>query len=426
MTPSTVTPKIRNFSDPNFDAFADWERSVFMVEVENPYPRLSNLRRQGAVHEGDVRDLFGLSPVKIWQGKPAYTVIGYDEALYVLKNPEIFSNSVLAELYMNGFGAENLHAMDAPAHTRYRKVFQQGFLPKYIAGWREHLLPKVVHGFIDEFADEGKAELMGQFARRFPFQFIFGQLDLPQEDQPVFHALATSLLSSLNLDAMSEASRNLGEYLYSLLAQRRANPGDDLISVLAHAEEDGVRIPDEVIVCFLRQLLAAGGGTTYHATGTMLVGLMTQREQWEAVFNDRTLIPKAVEEALRWDPPSMTVTRVAKEDVTLDGVKIPKGSRLVILVSAINRDPFKEPIEDGDRFNVFRTESKYGQLNLAFSHGPHICIGRHLAKMEMSVALEALMDRLPNLRLDSSMPPPSVKGLITRSPDSIHVLFEPR
>lgn len=394
-----------------------------MIEVENPYPRLSQLRRHGAVHEGDVRDLFGLSQITIWRDKPAFTVIGYDEALYILKNPQIFSNTVLAELYKDGFGAENLHAMDPPEHTKYRAIFQKAFLPQHIANWKEKLLPEVVNSFIDEFVDQGKAELMSQFARRFPFRFIYGQLNLPQEDLPVFHSLATALLSSLNPQAMQEASKNLGEYLHALLSLRRSDPGEDLISVLAHVEDGGAYIPDEVIVSFLRQLLAAGGGTTYHATGTMLVGLLAQREQWHAAFRDRSLVPKAVEEALRWDPPSMTVTRDVKCDVTLDGVKIPKGAKLTLLVGAINRDPFRDPIEDRTRYNVFRSDITDGQLNLAFSHGPHICIGRHLAKMEMGVALEALMDRLPNLSLDETKPPPSVKGLITRSPDVIHVVF---
>jgi cytochrome P450 len=417
---------IRNFVDPSFDAFADWERSTFSFEVENPYPRLSELRRKGAVHEGDVRELFGLTPIKTWEGTRAFTILGYEEALYVLKRPELFSNSVLADIYKNGFGAENLHAMDPPVHTKYRMVFQKAFLPKHIASWQHELLPGVVHSFIDQFARDGKAELIQQFCKRFPFQFVFRQLGLPPEDQAVFHSLATALLSTLNLEAMSEASRNLGEYLHALIALRRADSGDDLISVLAHAEADGLRIPDEVLVSFLRQLLAAGGGTTFHATGTMLVGLLTHRNQWEAILADRSRIPDAVEEALRWDSPSMTVTRVAKSDVMLDGVKIPAGSRVNILVSAINRDPFKEPSEDGAQFDIFRPKAENGQLNLAFSYGPHICIGRHLARMEMAVALEALMNRLPDLRLDETKPMPTTKGLITRSPVAIHVVFTPQ
>jgi len=122
----------------------------------------------------------------------------------------------------------------------------------------------------------------------------------------------------------------------------------------------------------------------------------------------------------------MTVTRVAKSDVTLDGVEIPAGSRIVILVSAINRDPFKEPSEDGARFDMFRPKADNAPLNLAFSYGPHVCIGRHLARMEMAVALEALMDRLPDLHLDETRPMPTTKGLITRSPTAVHVVFTPQ
>jgi len=195
--------------------------------------------------------------------------------------------------------------------------------------------------------------------------------------------------------------------------------------VLAHAEADGVRVPDEVTVDFLRQLLTAGGGTTFHATGSMLVGLLSDPGQWDAVRADRSLAPAAAKEALRWDSPSMTATRVTTRDVRLGGVAIPRGARLVVLVSAINRKPYRRSAEDAV-FDLLRPPPEGRRLNLAFSYGPHICIGRHLAQMEMALALEVLVDRLPDLRLDPSYPPPRVRGLITRSPDAIHVVFSPQ
>lgn len=422
---SAAATAIRNFSDPSFDAFAEWERSTCMAEVENPYPRLAELRRQGTVHRGDPKELFGLGRMAPWREREAYTVLGYQEALEVLGDPERFSNSILGEVYRIGFGEQNLHAMDPPVHGQYRKVFQKAFLPQHIARWRDELLPSVLHQFIDRFAGDGHAELVRQFCKPFPFHFIFGQLDLPRADQAVFHALATALICPTNPERMAEASNNLGDYLQALLLERRARPGEDMISVLAHAEADGVRVPDEVTVAFLRQLLTAGGGTTFHATGSMLVGLLSDRRQWQAVRADRNLVPAAVKEALRWDSPSMTVTRVATRDAEIGGVDIPRGARLVILVSAINRTPFADSA-DGDAFDIFRPPEAARRLNLAFSYGPHICIGRHLAQMEMAVALDALMDRLPDLRLDPQAPPPHVRGLITRSPDVIHVIFGPK
>ena len=422
---ASAAKAIRPFADPNFDAFAEWERSICMVEVENPYPRLAELREQAAVHAQDVRELFGLPPIAAWQDVPTYTILGYDEALEVLERPDIFSNSILAELYANGFGANNLHAMDPPTHTMYRRIFQKAFLPKYIQAWRDELLPSIIEHFIDGFAGDGHAELIEQFCKKFPFHFVFGLLDLPREDQQTFHELAISLIATANLGMMAEASRSLGEYLLGLLQARRANPGKDLISILGQVEVDGLYIPDDIIVSFLRQLLTAGGGTTFHATGTMLVGILRNREtQWEALRADRSLIPAAVEEALRWDSPSMTVMRCAMENTSVGGVAIQKGARIVILVSAINRKPFADSPGEND-FDIHRQGLREKQLNLAFSHGPHICIGRHLAQMEMGIALNTLLDRFPDMRADPDYPPPVVRGLITRTPSELYVVFDP-
>lgn len=147
------------------------------------------------------------------------------------------------------------------------------------------------------------------------------------------------------------------------------------------------------------------------------MGLLTNPNQLAAVRKDRSLLPLAIEEGLRWELPSIAHTRTPFHDVMMDGVKIPAGACIDLVTGSANRDPSR--FENPDNFDIFRKQSRI----MTFGYGPHICIGRHLANLEMRVALTAILDRLPNLRLDDAYPPPEIHGLIKRSPDSIHVRF---
>ena len=150
-----------------------------------------------------------------------------------------------------------------------------------------------------------------------------------------------------------EASRNMGDYFTVLLAERRQQaPGDDLVGMLAHAEVDGERLPDAVAISFLRQLMNAAGDTTYRSTGSLLVGLLTHPEQLDAVRADRSLVPRAVDEALRWEGPLTVLTRQAMRDVELDGVAVASGTKIDVVQGSANRDPSR--YLDPDRFDISR------------------------------------------------------------------------
>ncbi len=190
------------------------------------------------------------------------------------------------------------------------------------------------------------------------------------------------------------------------------------MSLLAHAEVDGEYLPEEILVSFLRQLVNAGGDTTYRATSMLLTGLLTHPDQLEAVRKDRSLIPQAIEEALRWDGPVLIATRTPSLDAELCGVKLPAGACLSVASGSANRDPSR--FENPDRFDIFRRK----QRHFAFAFGPHVCIGQHLARVEMTRALNAILDHLPNLRLDPDMPPPRIQGTMMRVPRRIHVRFD--
>ncbi len=411
--------RIEDFSDPTFDPFATFDVAQGFGEVEDPYPRFHELRRQATVHSGDLREQFGLKPFAVWDDVPSMFVMGHPLVERVYGDSATFSNAIMRRIYDHSFG-ESINGMDAPEHPRYRRLFQRAFMPQRVADWGGRLVPVIVDRAIDSFASRGRAELVSEFTIKYPFDVIYGQLELPPGDLQGFHRLAVGLMCiTVDFPHASEASKKMGDYFHLLLEERREKPGDDLVGLLATAEIDGERLPPEVAVSFLRQLMNAAGDTTYRSTGSMLVGLLTHPEQLAAVRADRSLVPRAIDEALRWDGPLTSLTRQATCDVVLDGVKVPAGTKVDVVAGSANRDP--ERYERPDAFDVHRAPSR----NMAFAFGPHICMGQHLARLEMSRALNALLDRLPNLRLDPDYPRPTVTGLNSRAPRAIHVLFDP-
>jgi cytochrome P450 len=215
------------------------------------------------------------------------------------------------------------------------------------------------------------------------------------------------------------ASQGLKELFARVLAERRREPREDLMTVLANAKlDDGTPLDDDAIFAFLRLLAPAGAETTYRSSSTLIVALLTHPEQLEAVRRDRSLIPQAIEEGLRWEPPLVGIMRTATRDVELHGVSIPAGASVSVNLAAANRDPAR--YENPDAFDIFRPQKPH----MAFAFGPHRCLGMHLARIETQVALNALLDRCPDLRLDPEAGDVHhITGTTFRSPLAIPVRF---
>jgi cytochrome P450 len=350
------------------------------------------------------------------EGEP--TLLGYEEVMAVDGDTETYSVQAHEATIGLTFG-RTISVLDPPDHTRYRRVFQKAFLPNIVAKWGNELVEPVVNGLIDRFVARGEADLIEDFAIKYPFQIIYKQLALPERDIATFHKLAATLTHTYGdfLPLALEASRKLGVYFSDMIAERRKKPGDDLVSLLVQAEVDGDRLPDEIIISFFRQLINAAGDTTYRGTGIMLIGLLRNPDQLEQIRMDRSLVPAAIDEALRWDGPVAVHPRTAKKDVTIAGVSIPKGAVLDIFIWAANHDPsvFPEPT----RFDIHRKRSRH----MAFGYGQHVCLGQHLARLEMTRALNAILERLPNLRLDPKKAPPKIIGAYLRTPRNVNVRF---
>ena len=252
----------------------------------------------------------------------------------------------------------------------------------------------------------------------FPVYVIAGMLGLPDEDLPWFHRKAVDLIS-VAIDPMRgiQGSQQLGEYLTPIIEERRKNPGNDLISVLATGELDGQALDNDHVLGFLRLLLPAGAETTARSSASLIFGLLSDRAQWEALADDRGLMIQAIEEGLRWEVPLTGIGRLCVEDTEVEGTKIPAGSHIQVLIGSANRD--EKRWDDADRFDLHRPPRQH----MSFAFGPHRCLGMHLARMETKVCLDALLDRLPNLRLDPAAEDVHISGRGFRSPRSLPVLF---
>lgn len=393
----------------DFGAFDD----VVSGDVRDPYTELARLRREEPVQRID------LSAMPGEEGKPVFIVYRHQDVIAMLRDNETFSSAIIIDAFGDVLGRHVMLGMDEPEHGRHRALVSKAFSQKALARWESGLVARVGNDLIDGFASRGTADLVKEFTFPYPTRIIAGLLGLPEEDFSQFQRWSISLLSfTINPQRGREASKALEGYFAPILTARRRQPRDDLISSLAGAEIDGEQLTDDEIYSFLRLLLPAGVETTYRALGNLLFALLTDPGQLNAVRADRNLLPQCVEEAVRWEPPLLTITRVATRDTELGGVQIPAGSSVMPMLGSANRQEDRYP--DPDRFDIFRAP----RAHAAWGHGVHICLGMHLARLEMRTAINLLLDRLPGLRLDPGDTDPHIRGQVFRSPTALPVRFD--
>ncbi len=411
--------RINDFDDPTYNPFTALKKLGGEAAVQNIYPEFKRLRSLGPVFDGEIRAHFGLGGDLTMAHLRHVAVLGYAEVKEVLFKPELYSNRI----YSNNIGVffgDSVTVMDNPMHGHYRRFFQKAFMPKMIAEWGEEIIPRMINRLIDGFEQRGKAELVGEFTLHFPFHFIHELMGLPLEDRDVFHKLAFGQIAvTFDRAHGMEATLKLKDYLTQVVHERRANPRPgDFMSTMATAEIDGERLPDNIIISFFRQLMNAGGDTSFNGFSSVLAGLLQHPDQFDAVKGDRRLVPQAIEEGLRWNCPVPGISRTPTETVELGGVTINPGDHMMVMLASANRD--EKVFPDPDAFDIGRTTRNH----VAFGYGPHICIGQHLARLEMVNAMNALLNRLPKLRADPDKPAPVVSGLSLRGPEHLYVRFD--
>ena len=387
--------------------------------VRDPFPRMRELLRESPVHFGPIDLGTGMEDVAATAPTSA-TVFGFEEVSQVLRDNETYSS----RLYEHVIGAvmgRTILEMDEPDHRIHRALVAPAFRSKVLQRWEADLVGAVVDELIDDFVQEGRADLVRQLTFKFPVQVIARILGLPRYDYPRFQRWAIEITSvATNWDRAVRASNELRDYFAEVMEDRRRHPDDDLISELCRVEVDGERLSDEEIFSFLRLLLPAGVETTYRASGSLLFGLLTNPEQLAAVQADHSLIPQAFEEAIRWEPPVTVVLRRATRETELAGRTITEGADVALLIGSANHD--ERRFDRPDDFDFFRNSRQH----VGFGFGVHVCLGMHLARMETRVAIERLLARLRDLRFDP-LPgdDPHIEGLAFRSPTSLPVAFRP-
>jgi cytochrome P450 len=394
-------------------SFMTWTGGTY---TDDPYPSWHALRREAPVQPGIVHELMGISAPLAFHGlpypdRPHFSAFSWAACDAAYRNDEVFASSAeVVDLEGGDVGPTNsMLSMGGTQHRRYRALVQPSFGPARVRWWIENWIEQTVHALIDAIEATGCAELNVEFCAAIPVLTITGSFGVPVSQ-------ALDIREALGRPA------EVVEIIKPIVAARRENPANDLISVLVQSEitdENGQthRLSDAEIYSFAMLLLAAGSGTTWKQMGITLAALLQRPEVLKAVNEDRTLLRSAIEESVRWAPTDPMFSRWLTQDIDFHGVHLPKGAVLHICLGAANRDP--ERWEHADDYDLSRSLKP----TLAFGSGPHVCLGQHVARAEMTVAIGALLDRLPNLRLDPDAEPPRFIGLYERGVTAIPVLF---
>lgn len=382
------------------------------ADEPDPYTFWAEIRRSGGVapYSGTESAL---------SGRPTYWVADWDGAEQVLRDGDTFSSAINYETMGRVMG-RLIVSMDGNEHRRHRELVAKAFRASSLARWGDELIEPTVTALLDRISPIGRADLVADFTHAYPVQIIACILGVPVEDHARFQEWAEGInLGPTDWSRSIPASEAMRAYLEPIVADRRANPRDDLISDLVNAEVDGHQLDDDHLYGFLRLLLPAGAETTYRALGSALYALLTHPDVLERVRKDRELVPAAIEETLRWETSVTMVNRQAVTDAEVNGTAVPAGSALLVSPASANHDEAR--YEHPEVWDIDRP----ARPHLAFGTGRHQCLGMHLARMEMRIALNGVLDRLPGLRLDPEAPVPEVAGWAFRSPTSLPVVFDP-
>ncbi len=354
-----------------------------------------------------------------WAPGPTFSTTTFADADRVLRDPATFSSAINAEA-MAPFMGELLLGLDGEEHRRYRSLVAQAFKKSSIERWRRELVDTVLTRLLDDIAPLGRTDLVASLTTKYPVQVICGIVGVPLDDHERFNEWAEKInYGPLDPHAGMAASAAMVEYLEPLVAARRTEPTGDLLSELVHAEIDGEQLSDARLHGFLRLLLPAGAETTYRVFGTCLFALLHRPEVMTRVREDRSLIAPLIEETLRWETSVTMVSRRAVLDTEIGGCPVPAGSPVTVYNGAADRDT--ERWQDPDDWNIDRDP----QAHLAFGTGPHQCLGMHLARVELDAGINAVLDRLVDLRLDAAAPAPVIAGYAFRGPTTLPVVFSP-
>ncbi|MCX4445907.1 cytochrome P450 [Streptomyces sp. NBC_01789] len=351
----------------------------------DPYPYYDRMRAAGPVHL-----------IRTDEFERAWLVVGYDEGRAVLADQRFGKDwrALPGEMGGDPINA-NMLEMDAPDHTRLRKLVVRAFTPRRIEALRPRV-QEITDGLLDVMVPEGRADLVDALAFPLPMTVICELIGVPDLDRSAFRKLSNGVVAPANALEEGESIRAMGVYLGELIEDKRRSPGDDLLSALiaARDEDDDALSPDELVgMAFL--LLVAGHETTVNLISNGVRALLAHPDQVAALRADPGLLDGAIEEMLRYDGPVETATiRFARERVEIGSRTVEPGEAVLVSLAGSDRDPARFP--EPDRFDIRRDTRGH----LAFGHGIHFCMGAPLARMEGRIAVRTLLERCPGLEAD--------------------------
>lgn len=411
-----------------YDVRREAEHAGNLVEGDMN-PAMNALRERAPVQKGFLRELLQLPHHQrhvFAVGRQGYTAFTWDACNAAFRDHERFSSKVMHTPSESGEQRLGILEMDEPQHRTFRSTIQPMFLrPKTLTWWRDRFIKDIVETLVANIGRNDRAELNLQLCARVPVHTITRAIGMEGDDAIVFrqNLVRTSAHGRISMEEARAASATVDNMLIDLIAKRRVEPGDDVLSGLLQAEldfPDGERRPmtEREIVIMTKLVMLAGGGTSWRQMGITIWALLTHLDQLEAVKADRKLIDKAIEESVRWNPTDPVFSRLVAEDTELEGVPLPEGAVLEICLGAANRDPSRW--DNPDAYDLHRPL----QSHMGFGMGGHQCLGMNVARAEISAAINALLDAFPNLRLDPDAPAPHMTGgLEQRGMSAIPVLL---
>jgi len=398
------------------------------VLIEDLYPKLAVLRARSPILAGDLHQSLTGVPNPGTPPRPHYTTLTFEASNKALIDNATYSSLHYQEMpgVMMTIG-NTILTMVGNEHARYRSAIQPMMTRQQAMGWwREKWIEPFVTTLVDDIArQESGTDLMLTLCARLPMHTVTAAYGLGSDEALDFRDnLLASMAPHLTPEQRTGAVARVRTVLLDAISARRQERRDDLISRLidspfTDAEGRSTHLADEDILSFSRLLLLAGGGTTFRQMGILIFALLSNRDQLEDLRADRSLMDRAIEESLRWECTDPLFHRLAMKDSVLGGVEIPEGALIDVCLGAGNHDP--QRWENPERYNLHRAERRH----IGFAAGPHTCLGRFVAVAEMTAAVNALLDRLPRMRLeDRGDPARIIGGLQARGMNHLRVRID--